>query len=184
MVMQNRIFKARTKGVGAYTRDEAIEWGVTGPGLRACGFDWDFRKKRPYSGYEKFEFDIPTGGRAATATPRAQVRVEEMWQSLRIIEQCVEQHAGGALQGRASADDPAAEGAHDARHRDPDHHFLSVSWGPVLPAGEAAVDDRGDQGRQRLLPDQRPRHQPVPQPHPHAQLPAHADAAAHHPRLG
>ncbi len=94
LVMQNPIFKARTKGIGSYTREEAIEWGVTGPGLRACGFDWDFRKRRPYSGYDQFDFDIPTATHG-DCYDRAVVRVEEMRQSLRIIQQCVDNMPSG-----------------------------------------------------------------------------------------
>ena len=79
LVMENSIFKARTKGIGCYSLDEAIEWGATGPGLRACGFEWDFRKKRPYSGYDQFDFDIPIGNNG-DCYDRGLVRVEEIRQ--------------------------------------------------------------------------------------------------------
>jgi NADH-quinone oxidoreductase subunit C/D len=135
-VMQNRIFKARTQGVGDLTVDEAIEWGVTGPNLRACGFEWDFRKRQPYSGYDQFEFDIPTG-RNGDCYDRAAVRIEEMRQSLRIIEQCV----NNMPEGPYKSDHPLATPPVKARTMHDIEtlitHFLNVSWGPVLPVGEA-----------------------------------------------
>ncbi len=136
IVMKNRLFKARTIGVGAYTREEAIDWGVTGPGLRACGLEWDFRKKRPYSGYEQFEFEVPTavGG---DCYARAEVRVDEMRQSVRIIEQCL----NNMPEGRYKADHPlTTPPVKDFTMKDIETlitHFLGVSWGPVMPAGEA-----------------------------------------------
>ncbi len=136
ILMKNRLFKARTVGVGAYTREEAIDWGVTGPGLRACGFEWDFRKKRPYSGYEQYEFDIPTavGG---DCYARAAVRIEELRQSVRIIEQCL----NNMPEGRYKADHPlATPPVKDHTMQDIETlitHFLGVSWGPVIPPGEA-----------------------------------------------
>ena len=145
IVMQNSIFKGRTKGVGAYTLDEAIEWGVTGPGLRACGSDWDFRKKRPYSGYENFEFDIPTATNG-DCYDRGVVRVEEMRQSLRIIEQCV----NNMPEGRYKSDHPLATPPRKERTLQDIEtlitHFLSVSWGPVIPAGEAFMGIEATKG--------------------------------------
>lgn len=136
MVMRNRTFKARTIGIGSYTLDEAIEWGVTGPGLRACGFEWDFRKKRPYSGYDQFEFDIPTA-QNGDCYDRAIVRVEEMRQSLRIIEQCMNNMPEGPYKSHhPQATPPDKE--YTMKHIETlITHFLNVSWGPVIKPGEA-----------------------------------------------
>jgi NADH-quinone oxidoreductase subunit C/D len=135
-VMQNRIFKGRTKGIGRYTVEEAIEWGVTGPNLRACGFEWDFRKRQPYSGYEQFEFEIPTA-QTGDCYGRAVVRVEEMRQSLRIIEQCVTNMPEGPYKSDHPLTTPPVKPRtmHDIETLIT--HFLSVSWGPVIPPGEA-----------------------------------------------
>jgi NADH-quinone oxidoreductase subunit C/D len=136
LVMRNRIFKMRTQGVGACTVDEAIAWGATGPVLRACGFEWDFRKKRPYSGYDQFDFEIPVG-RNGDCYDRAVVHVEEIRQSLRIVEQCVKQMPAGPYKAAdALATPPLKERTmHDIETLIT--HFLGVSWGPVIPAGEA-----------------------------------------------
>ncbi len=136
LVMQNSILKARTKGIGAYTVDQAIDWGVTGPGLRACGLEWDFRKKTPYSGYEQFDFEIPTGHNG-DSYDRALVRVEEIRQSLRIIRQCVDNMPAGPYKSdHPLATPPLKEHTmHDIETLI--DHFLNVSWGPVVPPGEA-----------------------------------------------
>jgi NADH-quinone oxidoreductase subunit C/D len=145
MVMQNGIFKARTKGVGSYTLDEAIEWGVTGPGLRACGLEWDYRKKRPYSGYELFEFDIPTATHG-DCYDRGVVRVEEMRQSLRIIEQCLENMPAGHYKSDHPLTTPPRKERTMYDIETLIDHFLNVSWGPVIPAGEACISVEATKG--------------------------------------
>ena len=144
-ILGNRIFQGRTKGIGTITTDEAIEWGITGPILRACGFEWDFRKKQPYSGYEQFEFDIPTG-RNGDCFDRAVVRVEEMRQSLRIIEQCVDHMPEGPYKSDHPLATPPrkAQTMHDIETLIT--HFLPVSWGPVIPPGEALGAIEGTKG--------------------------------------
>jgi len=145
IALGNRILQQRTRGVGAYSVEQAIEWGVTGPNLRACGFDWDFRKRRPYSGYQRFEFDIPTG-RHCDCYDRCAVRVEEMRQSLRIIAQCVEQMPAGPYKADHPLTTPPPK---EATLRDIEtliHHFLGVSWGPVIPPGEAHVGIEATKG--------------------------------------
>jgi NADH-quinone oxidoreductase subunit C/D len=138
LVMNNRILKARTKDVGAYSTEEAIEWGVTGPGLRATGLDWDWRKKRPYSGYEQFDFDVPTAANG-DCYDRCAVRVEEMRQSLRIIDQCRNNMPAGDYKAHHPLTTPPLKERTVEDIETLINHFLGVSWGPVIPPGEAFV---------------------------------------------
>jgi NADH-quinone oxidoreductase subunit C/D len=89
LVTTNRIFRGRTEGVGALTAEEALAWGWTGPCLRACGVPYDLRRARPYLGYENYEFDVPVAS-TGDSYARYLVRLEEMRQSLRIIEQAID----------------------------------------------------------------------------------------------
>jgi NADH-quinone oxidoreductase subunit C/D len=137
MVIRNAIFKARTIGVGEYSAEEALAWGVTGPGLRATGIDFDYRKARPYAGYEQFAFEVPTGARGDCYT-RVQLRLEEMRQSLRIIAQCVDNMPAGPVQAThpLAMPPPRAAMLHDIDALIP--HFINASWGAVIPPGEVS----------------------------------------------
>jgi NADH-quinone oxidoreductase subunit C/D len=96
LVTTNRIFRGRTEGVGALSAEEALAWGWTGPCLRACGVPYDLRRARPYLGYEKYEFDIPVASNGDSYA-RYLVRLEEMRQCLRIIEQAIDNLPDGPV---------------------------------------------------------------------------------------
>jgi len=96
LLAENEILLARTKGVGILPKEMAINICASGPALRGSGVKWDIRKVDPYSIYDRFEFDVPTGS-AGDCYDRYRVRVQEMRQSLRIIEQAMKQLPSGAV---------------------------------------------------------------------------------------
>lgn len=138
MVMDNGILKRRAVGIGAYDTAEALEWGVTGASLRATGLDWDLRKKRPYGGYDQFEFEVPTADKGDTYD-RAVVRIEEIRQSLRIIRQCLDNMPAGPVKALhpQTTPPPRERTMHDIETLI--QHFVNVSWGPVIPPGECCT---------------------------------------------
>jgi NADH-quinone oxidoreductase subunit C/D len=145
MTMDNSILKQRTVGIGSYTTAEALDWGITGASLRATGMDFDLRRDRPYGGYDQFDFEVPVGNKG-DCYDRAVVRVEEIRQSLRIIRQCLDNMPEGPYKSdhRLTTPPPKERTLQDIETLI--HHFLNVSWGPVIPAGEGSFPIEATKG--------------------------------------
>lgn len=148
LLTRNPIYMRRTIGVGVIEAEEAVNMGLTGPILRASGVAWDLRKEEPYAAYDEVDFDVPTGKRG-DVYDRFLVRIEEMRQSVRIIEQAVKMLPGGEVR----ADDrfcvrPSRKAAHE-HMEDLIRYFYLASEGPLIPAGEvysAVESPKGELG--------------------------------------
>ena len=143
LLTDNRIWKQRTVGVGVVSPERALALGFTGPMLRGSGVEWDLRKKQPYDAYAQVDFDVPVGSRGDTYD-RYLVRIEEMRQSNRIIEQCVEwlrRNPGPVITGNRKVAPPSRVDMKTGME-DLIHHFKLFSEGMHVPEGEvyAAVE--------------------------------------------
>ncbi|RLA62019.1 MAG: NADH-quinone oxidoreductase subunit C/D [Gammaproteobacteria bacterium] len=145
MAMDNSILKRRTVDIGSYTTAEALEWGITGASLRATGMDFDLRRDRPYGGYDQFEFEVPLGHKG-DSYDRAVVRVEEIRQSLRIVRQCLDNMPEGAYKSDHHLTTPPPKERTLQDIETLIHHFLNVSWGPVIPPGEGSFPIEATKG--------------------------------------
>lgn len=131
----NTIWQSRTKGVGVIERDEAINWGLTGPSLRGSGVELDLRRHNPYTGYETYDFDIPTE-KDGDVWSRFMVRMRELEESHKIVRQALERLKPGPI--KADAPKVVLPDRDDMRkHMDSlIHHFLIVAEGFNVPPGE------------------------------------------------
>ena len=137
----NRIFKQRTVDIGIVSAEEALDWGFTGPNIRASGMAWDLRKSQPYDSYEDFDFDIPVG-KNGDCYDRFLVRFEEMWQSLKIIKQAIKNMPDGPVIVENNKVAPPSRADMKRSMEALIHHFKLFTEGFHVPAGEcyAAVE--------------------------------------------
>ena len=135
LLTENRIFRQRTVDIGIVSDEQALDWGLTGAVLRASGVAWDLRKAQPYDVYERMDFDIPVG-KTGDCYARYLVRMEEMRQSLRIIEQCLADMPAGPIK---TTDKKIAPPSRDEMKHSMEaliHHFKLYTEGYHVPAGE------------------------------------------------
>ena len=135
LLTENRIFRQRTVDVGIVSKDDALDWGFSGPMLRGSGVPWDLRKSQPYDVYGRMDFDVPVG-KTGDCFDRYLVRVEEMRQSLRIMKQCLEEMPGGPVRTQDNKIAPPSRGEMKQSMEALIHHFKLYTEGYRVPEGE------------------------------------------------
>jgi NADH-quinone oxidoreductase subunit D len=138
LLTDNRIWKQRTVGIGVVTPERALNLGFTGPMLRGCGIGWDLRKTQPYDAYAQMDFDVPVGTNGDTYD-RYLVRIEEMRQSNRIIQQCVawlRVNPGPVITDNHKVAPPSRVDM-KSNMEELIHHFKLFTEGFSVPEGEA-----------------------------------------------
>ena len=136
LLTDNRIFKQRTVNIGVTTREEALDYGLTGPCLRATGVPWDLRKSQPYDAYAEMDFDVPIG-KTGDCYARYLVRIEEMRQSLRIIRQAIENMPEGPVLATNNKVTPPRRFDMKNSMEALIHHFKLYTEGFHVPEGES-----------------------------------------------
>ena len=149
LLTENRIFKQRTVDIGIINPDDALDWGLSGPMLRATGIPWDLRRAQPYDVYDRMDFDVPIG-RNGDCYDRYLVRMEEMRQSLRIMRQALDQMPTGPVKvnDRKVAPPPRAEMKQSMEALI--HHFKLYTEGYHVPAGETYTATEAPKGEYGL----------------------------------
>ena len=136
LLTENRIFKQRTVNIGVVSRQEALDFGLTGPCLRATGTPWDLRKSQPYDAYAEMDFDVPVG-KTGDCYARYLVRIEEMRQSLRIIRQAIEGMPSGPVLATNNKVTPPRRSDMKNSMEALIHHFKLYTEGFHVPEGES-----------------------------------------------
>ena len=148
LLTRNRIWIGRTKGVGILSAEDAMDLGVSGPSARASGIDWDLRRDTPYSGYEKFSFAVPVR-HEGDVYARYLVRVAEMRESVKIVQQAVEGLPEGPVMATAPGVVLPAREKMKTEMEALIYHFRIVTEGFRVPPGEvyqAIESPRGEMG--------------------------------------
>jgi len=135
LLTNNRVWQARTKGIGVLTPEDVFEWGISGPMARGSGVEYDLRRVLPYAGYEDYDFIIPLGSHGDTYD-RYLVRIQEMRQSIRIIEQALERITDGPVLAEIPHVVPPPKAEMNQRIEALIHHFHLVVEGFDAPKGE------------------------------------------------